>query len=286
MLIVGGFAIAVIVILLFMTIKIVPAYQRIVVLRLGKYNGTRGDGVQIIIPFIDVPIWVDLRESFLEIPQQTCITKDNAPIAIDFLIYWKVVEPKNSVIEVRNFMGAAQGIAMTTLRAVIGDISLDDVLAKRDQINQVLRAKLDEVTERWGVKVTTVEIREIQPPHEVQDAMNKQMAAERMRRALVTQSEGERAAAILVAEGQKQAEILKAEGERQARILRAEGYSSALTTVFAAAKGIDNKTMAIQYLETLKTLSESQSSKWIIPMEFTQMISPFVSKLKESGQEK
>ena len=145
---------------------------------------------------------------------------------------------------------------------------------------------IDEVTERWGVKVTTVEIREIQPPHEVQDAMNKQMAAERTRRAMVTQSEGERAAAILVAEGQKQAEILKAEGERQARILRAEGYSNALTTIFSAAKGIDNKTMAIQYLETLKGLSESPSSKWIIPMEFTQMISPFVSKLKESGGDK
>ncbi len=282
----AAIVIGLLVILLFMTVKIVPAYQRIVVLRLGKYIGTKGDGLVIIIPFIDVPVWVDLRESFLEIPSQTCITKDNAPIAIDFLIYWKITDPRNSVIQVRNFMGAAQGVAMTTLRAVIGDIPLDDVLAKRDQINQVLRTKLDEVTERWGVKITTVEIREIQPPQEVQDAMNKQVAAERTRRALVLQAEGERAAAILVAEGNRQAEILKAEGERQARILRAEGYSLALTKVFEVAKGIDNKTMGIQYLETLKTLSESQSSKWIIPMEFTQLIAPFVQNLKSSSEAK
>ncbi len=283
MIVIAGIAFLFVVILLFMTIKIVPAYQRIVVLRLGKYDGTRGDGIQIIIPFVDVPVWVDLRESFLEIPQQTCITKDNAPISIDFLIYWKVVDPRNSVLEVRNFMGAAQGVAMTTLRAVIGDIPLDDVLAKRDQINQVLRSKLDEVTGRWGVKVTTVEIREIQPPPEVQEAMNKQMAAERSRRAMVTQSAGEREAAILVAEGQKQAEILKAEGEKQARVLRADGYATALTTVFESAKGIDEKTMGIQYLETLKTLSESPSSKWIIPMELTQLVAPFAQNLKNIG---
>ena len=281
-----GFVIGFLVIVIYMTVKIVPAYQRIVVLRLGKYLATKGDGLVIIIPLIDKAYWVDLRESYLEIPSQTCITKDNAPIAIDFLIYWKVTDPANSVIQVRNFMGAAQGVAMTTLRAVIGDIPLDDVLAKRDQINQVLRTKLDEVTGRWGVKITTVEIREIEPPREVQDAMNKQMAAERSRRAMVTQSEGERAAAILVAEGHKQGEILKAEGEKQARVLRAEGYSVALSKVFDVAKGIDNKTMGIQYLETLKTLSESQSAKWIIPMEFTQLISPFVQNLKSSSEAK
>jgi len=274
------------VILAFMTIKIVPAYQRIVVLRLGKFLAIKGDGLVIIIPFIDTPIWVDIRENFLEIPQQTCITKDNAPINIDFLIYWKVVDPANSVLQVRNFMGAAQGIAMTTLRAVIGDIPLDDVLAKRDQINQVLRAKLDEVTERWGVKVTTVEIREIQPPREVQDAMNKQMAAERNRRAMVLEADGQREAKIKVAEGEKQSQILKAEGERQSRILMAEGYSLALNTIFSAAKGVDAKTMAIQYLETLKTLSASQSTKWVIPMELTQLVSPFVQNLKGSSEAK
>ncbi len=177
-------------------------------------------------------------------------------------------------------MGAAQGIAMTTLRAVIGDLSLDEVLAKRDQINQVLRSKLDEVTERWGVKITTVEIREIQPPREVQDAMNKQMAAERNRRAVVLQADGEREAAIMVAQGQKQSEILKAEGDRQAAILRAEGYALAISKIFEEARKIDDKTMSLQYLEALKKLGEGQSTKWIIPMELSSLITPFVQNLK------
>ncbi len=264
----------------FMTIKIVPEYQRIVVLRLGKYLSTKGPGLVVILPVVDTPIWADLRESFLEIPQQTCITKDNAPISIDFLIYSKVVDPANSVLQVRNYMGAAQGIAMTTLRSVIGDISLDEVLAKRDQINQVLRAKLDEVTERWGVKITTVEIREIQPPREVQDAMNKQMAAERNRRAVVTQADGEREAAIMVAQGQKQSQILKAEGDRQSAILRAEGYALALGKIFETAKGIDAKTMSLQYLEALKSIGASESVKWVIPMELASLAAPFASSLK------
>lgn len=268
----------------FMTIKIVPEYQRIVVLRLGKYLSTKGPGLVIILPVLDTPIWADLRESFLEIPQQTCITKDNAPISIDFLIYSKVIDPANSVLQVRNYMGAAQGIAMTTLRSVIGDIPLDDVLAKRDQINQVLRAKLDEVTERWGVKITTVEIREIQPPREVQDAMNKQMAAERNRRAVVTQADGEREAAIMVAQGQKQSQILKAEGDRQSAILRAEGYALALGKIFETAKGIDAKTMSLQYLEALKSIGGSESVKWVIPMELAQLAAPFTSSLKGEGK--
>ncbi len=279
-----GAVLFVFVILALMTIKIVPAYRRIVVLRLGKFHGVRGDGIQLIWPIIDSPIWVDIRENFLEIPQQTCITKDNAPINIDFLIYWKVVDPANSVLQVRNFMGAAQGIAMTTLRAVVGDLNLDEVLAKRDQINQVLRSKLDEVTERWGVKITTVEIREIQPPREVQDAMNKQMAAERNRRAIVLQADGEREAAIKVAEGQKQSEILKAEGDRQAAILRAEGFALAISKVYEEARKVDDKTMSLQYLEALKKLGEGASTKWIIPMEFSSLVAPFVQNLKGVAQ--
>ena len=157
-------------------------------------------------------------------------------------------------MNVANFPGALQGVATTTLRAVIGDILLDEVLSKREQINEVLRVKLDEVTERWGGKVTTVEIREITPPRDVQDAMNRQLSAERTRRAVITESEGNRQAAINVAEGQKQSEILKAEGDRQAAILRAEGFSEALTRIFGAATGIDEKTMALQYLEALKAL--------------------------------
>lgn len=248
-------------------IRIVPEYQRLVVFRLGRCIGQKGPGLVIIIPLIDRPVRVDLRELFLEIPHQTCITKDNAPIAIDFLVYWKVVDPALSVVKVRDFAGASQGIATTTLRAVVGDIPLDDVLAKREQINQVLRTKLDEVTERWGVKVTTVEIREIVPPKEVQEAMNKQMAAERNRRAMVTEADGRREAAVKVAEG-----------EKQAAILRAEGFSLALQKVFEVASTVDAKTMSLQYLDTLKALGASPATKIVFPLEFTSLLRPLFEK--------
>jgi len=273
------FVVAIIVvgiILLYNGIRIVREYQRLVVFRLGRSIGQKGPGVVYLIPVVDRAVLVDLREVFLEIPAQTCITKDNAPISIDFLIYWKVIDPQLSVIQVGNFAGAAQGIATTGLRAVIGDIILDDVLAKRDQINQILRAKLDEVTERWGVKVTTVEIREITPPRDVQEAMTRQMSAERSRRALVTEADGKKQAAITIAEGEKQAAILKAEGERQASILRAEGFSLALDRIFSVAKTVDTNTMSLQYLETLKALGTSPATKFVFPMEFTRLLQPFV----------
>ena len=174
-------------------------------------------------------------------------------------------------MNVAYFAGALQGVATTTLRAVIGDILLDDVLSRRDQINEVLRVKLDESTETWGGKVTRVEIREITPPRDVQDAMNRQLSAERTRRAVITESEGARQSAINVAEGQKQSEILKAEGERQAAILRAEGFSQALERIYSAAHTIDEKTMTLQYLEALKQLGESPSTKFVIPTEFTRL---------------
>lgn len=268
-------------------IRIVPEYQRLVVFRLGRCVGTRGPGLVLLIPFIDRAVRVDLREQVREIPHQTSITKDNAPISIDFVWYYKVLDPTQSVLQVGNFEAAAQYMATTTLRAVIGGILLDDVLSQREHINQTLRTKLDEVTERWGVKVTNVEIREIIPPREVQDAMNKQMSAERIRRAVVTESlgqreaainvaEGEKQASILRAEGQKQAAILQAEGERQAQILRAEGFSQALERIFAVAQSVDQKTMTLQYFETLKALGASPATKYIFPMEFTSMLENFV----------
>jgi regulator of protease activity HflC (stomatin/prohibitin superfamily) len=276
------------IIILSTSIKVVREYQRLVVFRLGRSIGARGPGLIFLIPIVDRPVWTDLRELFLEIPRQTCITKDNAPIDIDFLIYWRIVEPTASVIQVGNFAGASQGIATTTLRAVIGDIPLDDVLAKREEINRVLRTKLDEVTERWGVKVTTVEIREIVPPKDIQDAMNRQMSAERNRRAMVTESEGKRASAILVAEGDKQSAILKAEGDRQAAILRAEGFALALEKIFGTAKGVDAKTMMLQYFDTLKQLGAGASTKFIFPMEFANMLKPLIGYVEEAtkGQEK
>ena len=271
-----GLGLVVLVWFLWVAIRIVAEYQRLVVFRLGRCIGQKGPGIVILIPVIDRGVRVDLREQFLEIAHQTCITKDNAPISIDFLIYSRVVDPVLSVVKVQDFVGASQGVATTTLRAIVGDIPLDDVLAKREQINQVLRTKLDEVTERWGVKVTTVEIREITPPREVQDAMNKQMAAERTRRAVVTEADGQREAAVKVAEGEKQAAILRAEGDRQAAILRAEGFSLALEKIYAVARGVDAKTMGLQYLETLKALGASPATKIIFPLELTQLLRPFV----------
>ena len=279
--------------LIFRPLRVVRDYQRLVVFRLGRYIGERGPGLVWLWPIIDQPVWANLREDFLEIPSQTCITQDNAPIDIDFLIYWKVVDPGLSVLKVRDFAGASQGIATTTLRAVIGDIPLDDVLAKREQINQILRAKLDEVTERWGVKVTSVEIREIVPPREIQQAMNRQMAAERERRAMVTEADGKREASIKVAEGAKQAAILtaegarqsailNAEGARQAAILNAEGYAAALTKIFEAAQVVDSKTMSLQYLEALKALGAGAATKFIFPLEFASLLRPLAGYTAEA----
>jgi regulator of protease activity HflC (stomatin/prohibitin superfamily) len=268
---------------LYAAVKIVNQYERILIFTLGRTSPeeVKGPGWVFIVPIIQRGVRVDIRERFIEIPSQTNITKDNAPINIDFLIYWRIVDPYRSIVEVQNFEGALQNIATTTLRAVIGDILLDDVLSKREQINEVLRTKMDEVTERWGGKVTTVEIREIIPPREVQDAMNRQLSAERTRRAVIIESEGSRQSAINVAEGQKQSEILKAEGERQAAILRAEGFSQALERIFAAAHIVDEKTMALQYLEALKALGASPATKFVIPTEFTRLIEPFAGYVQQ-----
>lgn len=263
----------VLIVLAYLSIRVVNEFERLVVFRLGKTGPerVRGPGLVILIPIIDRPVRTDLREQFIEVPSQTNITRDNAPINIDFLIYWRIVDPMRSVVNVANFAGALQGISTTTLRAVIGDILLDDVLSKREQINEVLRTKLDEQTERWGGKVTTVEIREIIAPRDVQDAMNRMLSAERNRRAVITESEGARQSAINVAEGEKQSSILRAEGDRQSAILRAEGFSEALTRIFAAAKNIDDRTMALQYLEALRDLGNSAATKYVIPLELTDL---------------
>jgi regulator of protease activity HflC (stomatin/prohibitin superfamily) len=274
---VAFFILVVVVLVIFASFKIVRQYDRLLVYTLGRTSpdDVRGPGLVLLIPIIQSGVRVDIRERYIEIPSQTNITRDNAPINIDFLIYWKIVDVYRSKVEVEFFEGALQNIATTTLRAVIGDILLDDVLSKREQINEVLRTKMDEVTERWGGKVTTVEIREIVPPRDVQDAMNRQLSAERTRRAVIIESEGSRQSAINVAEGQKQSEILKAEGDRQAAILRAQGFAEALQQIFGAAKGIDEKTMALQYLDALKALGASPSTKFVIPTEFTRLVEPF-----------
>ena len=278
MLLILAVGIILLLIIAFAALRVVKEYDRLVVFRFGR-TGTdlvKGPGLVLLIPVADRPRRVDLRERFIEVPSQTTITKDNAPINIDFLIYWRIAEPLKSVVNVVDFAGALQGIATTTLRAVIGDILLDDVLSKRDQINDVLRVKLDEQTERWGGKVTTVEIREILPPRDVQEAMNRMLSAERNRRAIITESEGTRQSTINVAEGDKQAAILRAEGERQAAILRAEGFALALGTVFSVAQTVDSKTMSLQYLDALRALGASPATKFVVPMEFTSLLRPLV----------
>ncbi len=260
------------------SVKVVREYQRIVLFRLGRAVGTRGPGLTWVMPVTDRTSWVDLREQYLEIPSQTAITKDNAPISIDFIIFYKVIDPMMSVLQVQNFAGAALNVAATTLRSVVGDMNLDDVLSKREQMNASLRVRLDEVTERWGVKVTNVEVREVNPPPGVLEAMTRQMSAERTRRAAITEAEGKKAAAILaaegerqsavsIAEGRKQASILAAEGDRQSAVLKAEGYAGGLERILETAKTLDENTLLLQYLDTLKQIGASASTKLVVPME-------------------
>ena len=281
-----GSAVLIVLALLVTAIRIIPEYQRLVVFRLGRSVGARGPGVVFLIPFVDRGVKVDLREQVRDIPHQTSITKDNASISVDFIWYYKVLNATESVLQVGDFEMAAEGMATTTLRAVIGGIMLDDALSEREHINNMLRSRLDEVTERWGVKVTNVEIREIVPPREILDAMNRQMSAERLRRAVVTESTGTREAAVNVADGDKQAAILEAEGEKQAAILRAEGaklsqeltaegFAAALDRIYEIAQTVDQKTMTLQYFETLKEMGNSPSTKYIFPMEFSKFIERF-----------
>jgi regulator of protease activity HflC (stomatin/prohibitin superfamily) len=255
-------------------LNFVKDYERIARFRFGRFEGMKGPGIVIALPVIHAKTWVDTRTEVLDIPRQTSITKDNAPIDIDFLVYLRidVNEAEKAVLEVEDYHSAVIGLATTTLRAVIGDIPLDDVLSQRDRINELIRTRLDQETSRWGIKVTNVEIRELTPPREIQDAMSRQMSAERVRRAVVLEADGTKQASITVAEGEKQAAILRAEGEKQAAILRAHGFGEALTRIFEAAREVDEKTMTLQYLETLKALGASPSSKFLFPLEFTRLL--------------
>jgi regulator of protease activity HflC (stomatin/prohibitin superfamily) len=262
------------IVLVFMAVRIVPEYQRLVVFRLGRLIGERGPGFVLLIPFVDRGVRVDLRERFFDVTPQTTITEDNAHLSIDFLVYSKVVDAVPSVLNVVDHDGASRGIAITTLRAVVGSMQLDAVLAKREEINTQLREKLDEVTNRWGIKVTAVEIREIKPPAEVEQAMTRQMSSERDRRATVIRAQGEREAIIRVAEG-----------NRQSAILRAEGAAQALETIFEAARKVDSKTMALQYLEMLKVVGAADSTKLLLPAELTSLLRPFLQHTAEAARE-
>ena len=277
-------------------IKIVQQYELLTVFWLGKFVGLRQPGLHVMVWPFHSSTTIDLREDVIDIPRQTSITSDNAPIDIDFLVYLRVVpnDAQKSVLEVVDYASAVIGIATTTLRSIIGEMPLDDVLSQRDRINEDLRLKLDEITARWGIKVTQVEIREIEPPRDIQEAMNRQMSAERVRRAAIIEAEGTRQAAITVAEGEKQSAILKAEGARQADILsaegdqqaavlRAEGFSLALDKVNDVAQSINANTLSLQYFDTLQKLGESSSTKFIFPMEFTSLLHRFTSMRQDSS---
>ena len=266
-------------------INFVRDYERVARFRLGRFEGMMGPGIVFSIPIVHQIQKIDTRTAVLEIPRQTNITKDNAPIDIDFLVYMRVDinQAQLAVLEVEHYSSAVVGLATTTLRAVVGDISLDDVLSQRDRINELIRTRLDQETGRWGIKVTNVEIREIEPPRDIQEAMTRQMSAERMRRSMVLEADGQREAAIAVANGEKEAEILRAEGAKQADILQAEGdqraavlrangYADALQRIQDTATGLGNNTMTLQYMDALKEMAAGQSTKFVLPLELTKVM--------------
>jgi regulator of protease activity HflC (stomatin/prohibitin superfamily) len=267
-------------------IAIVRQYERMAVFTLGKYAGMRQPGLNVLVWPFQTSRKIDLREDVIDIPRQTNITLDNAPIDIDFLVYMRVDinQAHLAVLEVEHYTSAVVGLATTTLRAVVGDISLDEVLSQRERINELIRTRLDHETGRWGIKVTNVEIREIEPPSDIQAAMTRQMSAERMRRSMVLEADGQREAAITVAEGEKQSEILKAEGakqseilkaegDQQAAVLRASGFADALQRIQDTASGVGGNTMTLQYMDALKEMAAGESTKFVLPMEMTRLMS-------------
>ena len=278
-------------------INFVRDYERVARFRLGRFEGMMGPGIVFSIPIVHQIQKIDTRTAVLEIPRQTNITKDNAPIDIAFLVYMRVDinQAHLAVLEVEHYASAVVGLATTTLRAVVGDISLDDVLSQRDRINELIRTRLDQETGRWGIKVTNVEIREIEPPRDIQEAMTRQMSAERLRRSMVLEADGQREAAIAVAngekeaeilraEGAKQAEILKAEGDQQAAVLRARGYADALERIQATATGLGSNTMTLQYMDALKEMAAGQSTKFVLPIELTKVMETIGGILPGNGR--
>ncbi|MDA2977336.1 MAG: SPFH/Band 7/PHB domain protein [Actinomycetota bacterium] len=255
------------------SIRIVPQASAGIVERLGRYHRTLGAGLVIIIPFIDrIRPLIDLRERVVSFPPQPVITEDNLVVSIDTVIYFQVTDPKSAIYEIENFIQGIEQLTVTTLRNVVGGLDLESALTSRDSINTALRMVLDEATGKWGVKVNRVEIKAIDPPPSVQESMEKQMRAERDKRAAILTAEGEKQSQILTAEGARQGEILRAEGDAQAAILRAEGEAEAIKKVFGAVNAADanEKVLAYQYLQQLPVIANGTASKiWVIPAELT-----------------
>ncbi|GAA3744722.1 SPFH domain-containing protein [Leifsonia bigeumensis] len=267
--------------ILFRAIRIIPQARAGVVERLGKYHKTLNPGLNIVIPLIDrVRPLIDMREQVVSFPPQPVITEDNLVVSIDTVVYFQVTDARAATYEIANYLGAVEQLTTTTLRNVVGGLNLEEALTSRDNINGQLRIVLDEATGKWGIRVSRVELKAIDPPLSIQDSMEKQMRAERDRRAVILTAEGTKQSQILEAEGARQAAILKAEGDAKAAVLRAEGEAKAITTVFQAIHDgdPDPKLLAYQYLLTLPKIAESDSSKlWIIPSEFTEALTSISS---------
>jgi regulator of protease activity HflC (stomatin/prohibitin superfamily) len=278
--VIGFIVIAVIVIFVFTiiarSIRIIPQAYAGIVERLGKYHKTLNPGLNILVPFIDrLRPLVDMREQVVSFPPQPVITEDNLVVSIDTVVFFQVTDARAATYEIANYLGAVEQLTTTTLRNVVGGLNLEEALTSRDNINGQLRVVLDESTGKWGIRVGRVELKAIDPPVSIQDSMEKQMRAERDRRAAILTAEGTKQSQILEAEGLRQSEILRAEGDAKAAVLRAQGEAEAIQTVFSAihAGDPDSKLLAYQYLQTLPKLAEGESNKlWIIPSELTEAL--------------
>ena len=268
------------------TIRIVPQARAGIVERLGRYSRTLDAGLAIIVPFVDrLKPLIDLREQVVSFPPQPVITEDNLVVNIDTVIYFQVTDAKSATYEIADYIGAIEQLTVTTLRNVIGGMTLEDTLTSRDQINAALRHVLDEATGKWGIRVNRVELKAVDPPATIQEAMEKQMRAERDKRAAILTAEGYKQSQILTAEGEKQSAILKAEGARESQILTAEGQSKAIETVFDAIHrgDADPKLLAYQYLQVLPQIAQGESNKvWIIPSEVTQALGQLSERLTDA----
>jgi regulator of protease activity HflC (stomatin/prohibitin superfamily) len=271
------------------TIRIVPQARAGVVERLGRYSRTLAPGVNIVVPFVDrIRDMVDLRETVVSFPPQPVITEDNLVVNIDTVIYFQVTDPKAATYEIANYIQAIEQLTVTTLRNVIGGIDLEEALTSRDQINGQLRGVLDEATGKWGIRVNRVELKAIDPPATIKDAMEKQLRAERDKRAAILTAEGVKQSQILTAEGEKQSAILRAQGQREAAILNSEGQAKAIDTVFRAIHegDADPKLLAYQYLQVLPQIAQGESNKvWIIPSEVTQALGQLTKALPGGNAE-
>jgi regulator of protease activity HflC (stomatin/prohibitin superfamily) len=275
-------------------VRIVPQARAGVVERLGRYARTLEPGLTLIVPFVDrVKPLIDLREQVVTFPPQPVITEDNLVVGIDTVIYFTVTDPRAATYEVANPLQAIEQLTVTTLRNVIGGMTLEETLTSRDNINNQLRAVLDEATGRWGIRVNRVELKSVEPPRTVQEAMEKQMRAERDRRATILTAEGQRTSAILQAEGEKQSAVLRAEGQRTSAILRAEGEAKAIETVFGAIHdgAPDQALLSYQYLQMLPQLAQGSANKvFVIPSEYASALSNLTSRfadgIPEAGEAK